>query len=179
MHFKLTQCCQLYLNKAGRRKVKVGTSYTPIIHMLVCLMVIYVSLRFCSIILNFFFSLFFGLHNLYHLLIFLSVQIYCELLCCVFHLSYCIFQLQNFHWSFLKVTSFSLICLQHLWKLTSPSPLVKAQLVKNPPAMWEAWVQSLCWEDPPEKGQATHSSILAWKIPRTTQSMGSQRVRHD
>ena len=39
-----------------------------------------------------------------------------------------------------------------------------AQLVKNPPAMWETWVQSLGWEDPLEKGKATHSSILAWRI---------------
>ena len=42
-----------------------------------------------------------------------------------------------------------------------------AQLVKNPPAMWETWVQSLDWEDPLEKGKATHSSILAWSIPWT------------
>ena len=40
-----------------------------------------------------------------------------------------------------------------------------AQLVKNLPAMWESWVQSLGWEDPLEKGKATHSSILAWTIP--------------
>ena len=38
-----------------------------------------------------------------------------------------------------------------------------AQLVKNLPAMWETWVQSLGWEDPLEKGKATHSSILAWR----------------
>ena len=42
-----------------------------------------------------------------------------------------------------------------------------AQLVKNPPAMREAWVWSLGWEDPLEKGKATHSSILAWRIPWT------------
>ena len=42
-----------------------------------------------------------------------------------------------------------------------------AQLVKNPPAMWETWVQPRDWEDPLEKGKATHSSILAWRIPRT------------
>ena len=42
-----------------------------------------------------------------------------------------------------------------------------AQLVKNPPAMRETWVQSLDWEDPLEKAKATHSSILAWRIPRT------------
>ena len=42
-----------------------------------------------------------------------------------------------------------------------------AQLVKNPPAMRETWVQSLAWEAPLEKGKATHSSILAWRIPWT------------
>ena len=42
-----------------------------------------------------------------------------------------------------------------------------AQLVKNLPAMRETWVGSLGWEDPLEKGKATHSSILAWRIPRT------------
>ena len=42
-----------------------------------------------------------------------------------------------------------------------------AQLVKNPPAMQETWVLSLGWEDPLEKGTATQSSILAWKIPWT------------
>ena len=39
-----------------------------------------------------------------------------------------------------------------------------AQLVKNPPAMQETWVRSLGWEDPLEKGKATHSSVLAWRI---------------
>ena len=38
-----------------------------------------------------------------------------------------------------------------------------AQLVKNLPAMWETWVRSLGWDDPLEKGKATHSSILAWR----------------
>ena len=42
-----------------------------------------------------------------------------------------------------------------------------AQLVKNPPAMQEAWVRSLGWEDPLEKKKATHSSVLAWRIPWT------------
>ena len=54
-----------------------------------------------------------------------------------------------------------------------------AQLVKNPPAMWETWVQSLGWEGPLEKGMAIHSSVLAWIIPWTVESMGSQRVEHD
>ena len=39
-----------------------------------------------------------------------------------------------------------------------------AQLVKNPPAMWETWVQSLGWEDPLQEGMATHSIILAWRV---------------
>ena len=59
-----------------------------------------------------------------------------------------------------------------------------AQLVKNLPALWETWVRSLGWEDPLEKGKATHSSILAWRIswteqPGRLQSLGSQRVGHD
>ena len=57
-------------------------------------------------------------------------------------------------------------------------------MVKRLPTMGETWVQSLGQEDPMEKEMATHSSILAWKIPWTEepgrlQSMGSQRVRHD
>ena len=59
-----------------------------------------------------------------------------------------------------------------------------AQIVKNLPATWETWVQFLGQEDPLEKGLATHSSTLAWRIPRTMepgglQSRGSQRVGHD
>jgi len=52
------------------------------------------------------------------------------------------------------------------WFIYSWASLV-VQLVKNLPAVWETWVQSLNWEDPLEKGTATHSSILAWKIPWT------------
>ena len=52
-----------------------------------------------------------------------------------------------------------------------------AQLVKNLPAVWETWVLSLGWEDPLEKGKATQSSILAWRIPWTVEAMGSRRVR--
>ena len=51
--------------------------------------------------------------------------------------------------------------LQYSW-----APLV-AQLVKNPSTMQETWVQSLGWEDPLEKGKATHTSIPAWRIPWT------------
>ena len=54
-----------------------------------------------------------------------------------------------------------------------------AQLVKNPPVLRETWVQSLGWEDPLEKEKGTHSSTVAWRIPWTVQSMGSQRVGHN
>ena len=59
-----------------------------------------------------------------------------------------------------------------------------AEMVKNLPATWGTWVKSLGWEDPLEEGMATHSSILAWRIPWTEgpgglQSIGSPRVRHD
>ena len=49
--------------------------------------------------------------------------------------------------------------LQHSW-----ASLV-AQVVKNLPAVWETWVQSLGWEDPLAKGKAMHTSVLAWRIP--------------
>ena len=45
-----------------------------------------------------------------------------------------------------------------------------AQLVKNPPAMRETWIQSLGWEDPLQKGMATHSSILAWRVHGVAES---------
>ena len=73
-----------------------------------------------------------------------------------------------------------------LWRRDRlPTPVFfVAQLVKNLPAKQETWVRSLGQEDPLEKEMATHSSILAWKIPWTEkpgrlQSMGLQRVRHD
>ena len=57
-------------------------------------------------------------------------------------------------------------------------------MVKNLPAMWETWAKSQSWDDPLEKGMATHSSILAWRIPWTEEPsglkfMGSQRVGHN
>ena len=94
------------------------------------------------------------------------------------------------------------------YPLQCPWASLVAQLVKNLPAVWKTWVQSLGWEDPLEKGKATHSSILAWRTSQTTvqfslvaqscptlcdpvdcrmpglpvhhqlQSKGSQRVRH-
>ena len=67
----------------------------------------------------------------------------------------------------------------YIGKLRRPWASLEAQLVKNPPAMQETWVQSLGWEDPLEKGKATRSSILAWRIPWTVKSMGSQRAGHN
>ena len=73
----------------------------------------------------------------------------------------------------------------HLVKaMVFPRASLVAQTVKRLPAMWETRVQSLGWEDLLKKEMATHSSILAWKIPWTEepgrlQFMGSQRVGHD
>ena len=69
-----------------------------------------------------------------------------------------------------------------LWCLFSLK--LVTQMVKSMPAMWETCVQSLGWEDPLEEGMATHSSILAWRIPvdrgaSRLQSIGSQRVGHN
>ena len=63
--------------------------------------------------------------------------------------------------------------LQYSWAF------LVTHLVKNLLALRETWVRSLVWEDSLEKGTATHSSILAWRIPWTAYSMGLQRVRHD
>ena len=68
--------------------------------------------------------------------------------------------------------------LQYSWAF------LVAQMVKNQPAVQETWVLTLGQEDPLEKGMATYSSILAWRIPQTKepgglQSMGSQRTGHD
>ena len=73
------------------------------------------------------------------------------------------------------------------WGRQSDNPIkIKNTLKKkkNLPAMWETWVWSLGWEDPLEKEMATHSDILAWRIPwrekpGRLQSIGLQRVRHD
>ena len=72
-----------------------------------------------------------------------------------------------------------IICSQYLIDTS-----LVAHMVKNLPEIREAGVQSLVWEDPLEKGKATHSSILAWGIPWTEEpgrllSMESQRVRHN
>ena len=66
----------------------------------------------------------------------------------------------------------------------TPKLSVSTQRVKNLPAIQDTWVQSLGWEDSLEKGMATHSSILAWRIPGTEEpgglpSMGLLRVGHN
>ena len=85
----------------------------------------------------------------------------------------------------MKIHSFHCVYL-HLMPATTFRSILSderasliAQLVKNLPAMRETLVQFLVWGDPLEKEKATHSSILAWRIPWTIQSMGLQRVRHD
>ena len=80
-------------------------------------------------------------------------------------------------------STFRSLCPNIIWSWASQVALV----VKSPPAnaeTEETWVGSLGLEDPPEEGRATHSSILAWRIPRREehgglQSIGSQRVRHN
>ena len=73
---------------------------------------------------------------------------------------------------------YSIVYTYHIFFVAS----LVAQLVKNPPAMWETWVRLLGQEDPLEEGMTTHS--IAWRIPWTEepgglQSMGSQRLGHD
>ena len=65
-------------------------------------------------------------------------------------------QIEHTHVVIAQIKKSNTLCSSHV-----------AQLVKNPPAMWETWIQSLGWEDPLEKGKATHSSILAWRLPWT------------
>ena len=73
----------------------------------------------------------------------------------------------NLDWQSLFILNFyKLFFFSEVYLQESRACLV-AQLIKNLPAMWETWVQSLGWEDPLEKGKATHSSILAWRIPWT------------
>ena len=100
----------------------------------------------------------------------------------------------SWHWDICYLLSFTVltftgmmqkqIAFANCWCLTSYRPSLVAQMVKNLPAMQETQVRSLGWDDNVEKGMATHSSILAWRIPWTEepgglQSMSLQRVRHN
>ena len=70
-------------------------------------------------------------------------------------------KMHNYHWKY--------------WNSTLKASLV-AQRLKRPPAIRETWVQSLGREDPLDKGMATHSSILAWRMPCTEEPGGLQRT---
>ena len=64
----------------------------------------------------------------------------------------------------------------YIFKAQSGLPIEWAQMLKSPPPIQETWVWSLGWEDPLEEGMATHSSILAWRIPRTEKPGGLQSM---
>ena len=88
----------------------------------------------------------------------------------------------RFQWGGVTCNSSDQILLAHWFTMFKVSFV--AQMVKNLPAVQETWVQSLGQEESLEEEMATHSSILAWRIPRTEepgrlQSMVSQRVGHD
>ena len=95
--------------------------------------------------------------------------------------------LPNYRYHYPKSASFSPQHLSLTYSMFTSLSLDKpgiwgslvAQLVKNPPATRETWVQSLGWEDPLEEGMATHCSILAWRITWTVRSMESQKVGHN
>ena len=85
---------------------------------------------------------------------------------------------------FLKPAHLLPLCIGYNSSVHKSSSSLVAQMVENLPAMWKMWVRSLGREDPLEEGMATHSIILAWRIPQTEepgrqQSVGSQRVGHD
>ena len=90
---------------------------------------------------------------------------------------------QDFHTMFLEFDEGE-YDIARLWFYSISHSSLVAQRVKNPPAKQDTWVRSLGWEDPLERGMATHSSILPWRVPWTEepvrlQSIGLQRVRHD
>ena len=74
-----------------------------------------------------------------------------------------------------NITSLGMSALMILPPDLAGVPLV-AQMVKNPPAMWETWIQSLGWEDPLEKDMTTHSSILAWRTPWTVHGLAKSQT---
>ena len=87
-------------------------------------------------------------------------------------------------WGFSSCRTLSYISDCYVYPFRKNWASLVAQMVKNLPAMQETQVQSLGQEDPLEKGIATHSNILAWRVPWTEQpgrlqSIGSQRVGHD
>ena len=73
---------------------------------------------------------------------------------------------------FSLVTTLTAVCYYLNYRAS-----LEAQMVKNQPAMRETWARSLGWEDPLEKGMATHSSILGWSIPWAEEPGGLQSMR--
>ena len=105
---------------------------------------------------------------------------------CVAHLWYCVSVTPQLRKEVLDASSSHVASISPLVYLGPRSLMASlgAQLVKNPPAVQKTWVRSLRLEDPLEEGMATHSSILAWRIPmdrRVWQAMvmGSQGVGQD
>ena len=107
---------------------------------------------------------------------------------CVNHFSLAIFCFIifkiNFYWGTVDLQCLRCAVTLVIYMCVCIYASLVAQRLKRLPAMWETWVRSLGWEDPLEKEMATHSSILAWRIPWTEepgrlQSTGLQRVGHD
>ena len=82
---------------------------------------------------------------------------------CMSSLGKCLFRASAFF--FVWIVCVFVVELNESLYILDINSIQDIQLVKKPPAMQETWVRSLGWEDPPEKGKATHSSILAWRIP--------------
>ena len=77
-----------------------------------------------------------------------------------------------------KTPDSGILTLRDNLLLPGVSASLVAQLIKNPPAIQETWVRSLGWEDHLQKEMATHSSILAWRIPQTEEPGGLQSWGH-
>ena len=97
---------------------------------------------------------------------------------------YIVVQILTLFSAALGSTSNIMLIFKWVWLLKRGLASLVAQRVKHLPAVQETWVRSLGWEDPLEKKMATHSSILAWRIPWTEEpggleSTGSQRVGDD
>ena len=109
----------------------------------------------------------------------LPSQHVCVCVCVCVCVYVCIHSVKYYHLSRGRLGFSTLMGRQHPFLVS-----LVAQMVKNLPAVQKTWVWSLGWEDPLEKGIATHSSIFAWRIPWTEepgrlQSVELQRVRHD
>ena len=101
----------------------------------------------------------------------------------LYNLNSC-FSRVNCIWMFIRCQALCFLCIFLFSIYSSLRDSLVAQRLKRLPAMWETWVRSLGWEDPLEKEMASHSSILAWRIPWMEepgglQSTGSKRVGHD